>query len=70
MIEKNSAIINKHELHSSNVDVTKSILNEYRMLKKEETNLRQADLKENIEREKERVNGIKKQILSRESLKS
>jgi|LauGreDrversion4_2_1035121.scaffolds.fasta_scaffold151731_1 hypothetical protein len=70
MIEKNSAIIKKHELHSSNVDVTKSILNEYRMLKKEETNLRQADLKENIEREKERVNGIKKQILSRESLKS
>jgi hypothetical protein len=70
MIEKNSAILKKHELHSSNVDVTKSILNEYRQLKKEETNLRQADFKDNLEREKERQLGIKQQILSRESLKS
>ena len=63
MNQKNIAIDKKHEMQTSNVDLTKNILREYRYLKKEENYLKQTDLKDNIEREKERIKELKERII-------
>ena len=64
---KNSGIYRKHEMQTSNVDLTKNILREYRDLKKEETHLKQIDKNENLERERERIREIKERVLNKES---
>jgi len=59
MTEKHEAVVKRHNLATSNVQLTRDILKEYRGLKKEEVNLKQADFRSNLEVEKEKRNGVK-----------
>lgn len=65
MNEKNEAVARKQALTASNVKLTRDILREYRGLKKEEVNLKQADFKSNLEVERDKRNAIKEQIMGR-----
>lgn len=52
MLEKHESIEKKHQIQSSNVDITKNILSEYRQLRNEEASLKKAEWKDNFEKER------------------
>ena len=68
--DRNKQIERKHDVQKSNVDLTHRILREYRSLKQEEGHLKQAELKDNLEKERDRIRELKERIMAKESVKS
>ena len=68
--DRNKQIERKHDVQKSNVDLTHRILREYRSLKQEEGHLKQAELKDNLEKERDRIRELKERIMAKESVNS
>ena len=66
MNTKNNLIINKHNIKQANVATTRDILQEYRDMKRVESDIRHKDWLSNYQQEQERIKNIKEEIIYRD----
>ena len=62
----NQDLLKKHDRQTKNVTEVRSILRDIRDVKREESKMRNRDVKQNLEREKNRVDNFKSYIMNKD----
>jgi len=57
--------LKKHQSHSTAVSLTRTALKDFRELRKEENQLRRSDWRDNYDKERDRLNAKKEEVIDR-----